>query len=85
MGSSRARRQPDLHSGCGKWLLVSTDYWRQRRPGANLRNFEGSSAGLSPVIAYVHKVGEVNMLAELEWLHEVEAQKRLKGDYLWLK
>ena len=54
-------------------------------PGANLRNFEGSTAGLSPVTTYVHKVGKVNMLAELKWLPEVEAQKRLKGDYIWLK
>ena len=25
------------------------------------------------------------MLAELKWLHEVEARKRLEGDYIWLK
>jgi hypothetical protein len=25
------------------------------------------------------------MLAEVKWLHEVEAQRRLQGDYTWLK
>jgi hypothetical protein len=65
-------------------------YWYQQitgdsGPGASLGDFEGSTAGLGPVVSYVHKIGKVDMLTELKWLHEVETQKRLKGDYIWLK
>jgi len=48
-------------------------------------NFEGSTAGLGPVVSYVHKIGKVDMMAEVKRLHEVEAQLRLQGDYIWLK
>ena len=65
-------------------------YWYQQitgdsGPGASLGNFEGSTAGLGPVVSYVHKIGKADMLAELKWLHEVETKNRLKGDYIWLK
>ena len=67
-----------------------TGYWYQQITGdsgvgANLGNFEGRTAGLGPVISYAHKIGKVDTLAELKWLHEVETKNRLQGDYIWLK
>lgn len=67
-----------------------TGYWYQQitgdsGAGTTFGDFEGSTAGMGPAISYVHKMGKVDMLAELKWLHEVEAQKRLQGDYIWLK
>jgi len=53
--------------------------------GATFGAFKGRTAGLGPVISYVHKIGKVDFLAELKWLHEVETKKRLEGDYIWLK
>lgn len=53
--------------------------------GATFGDFEGRTAGLGPVISYAHKIGKVDLLAELKWLHEVETKNRLQGDYVWLK
>ena len=87
------RRHPGQHlplggglAGVGcKRLLVSTDYRRHRSPGRTWVISRAAPRALVPVISYVHKIGKVDMLAELKWLHEVEAQNRLEGDYIWLK
>jgi hypothetical protein len=67
-----------------------TGYWYQQitgdsGAGATFGDFQGTTAGVGPAISYIHKIGKVDMLAELKWLHEVEAQKRLEGDFIWLK
>jgi hypothetical protein len=53
--------------------------------GATFGSFEARTAGVGPVISYVHKIGKVDMITELKWLHEVDTQNRLQGDYIWLK
>lgn len=53
--------------------------------GATFGNFEGRTIGAGPAISYVTKVGSVDIVSELKWLHEFDTQKRLEGDYIWLK
>ncbi|MEI6673763.1 MAG: transporter [Verrucomicrobiota bacterium] len=53
--------------------------------GARLGAFEGMTCGVGPVISYVGHVGNAQFLAELKWLPEMDVDKRLKGDYIWLK
>lgn len=53
--------------------------------GATFGDFEGRTAGLGPVVSYATKIGGQDVIAELKWLHEFETQKRLEGDYIWLK
>ncbi len=53
--------------------------------GAAFGAFKGSTAGLGPVLSYVRKIGKVDVLAEVKWLHEMETRKRLEGDYIWAK
>jgi hypothetical protein len=53
--------------------------------GATFGDFKGRTAGFGPVISYAHKIGGVDMLAEVKWLHEVETKRRLEGDYIWAK
>ncbi|MCE9520331.1 MAG: transporter [Verrucomicrobia bacterium] len=53
--------------------------------GATLGSFEGSTSGIGPVISYTKKLGNVDMIAELKWLHELETTRRLEGDYIWFK
>jgi hypothetical protein len=53
--------------------------------GATLGGFEGRTVGVGPVVSYGHKVGKVDFAAEVKWLPELEVEKRLKGDYVWVK
>ncbi len=53
--------------------------------GANFGSFEGQTAGLGPVFSFAKKLGDLDLIAEVKWLHEMETQRRLEGDYLWLK
>ena len=53
--------------------------------GATLGSFEGHTYGVGPVVSYAHKIGKVDFAGEVKWLQEVDVQKRLKGDYLWVK
>ncbi len=53
--------------------------------GATFGDFKGRTAGFGPVLSYAGKLGEVDVIAELKWLHEFETQKRLQGDYVWFK
>ena len=53
--------------------------------GATFGDFEGRTAGLGPVVSYTTKIGGHDVIAELKWLHEMETEKRLEGDYVWFK
>lgn len=53
--------------------------------GANLGDFKGRTAGLGPVLSYASKLGDVDLIAELKWLHESETKSRPEGDYIWFK
>ncbi|MEI7901944.1 MAG: transporter [bacterium] len=54
-------------------------------PGAKLGGFEGQTAGVGPVVSYITKIGDHNLLFELKWLRELETENRLEGDYVWVK
>ncbi len=53
--------------------------------GATLGGFEGRTAGVGPVLSYAHKIGKLDFAGEVKWLPELEREKRLKGDYVWVK
>lgn len=54
-------------------------------PGASLGAFRGQTTGIGPVASFVTKLGGHDLIAELKWLHELDVQNRLKGDFVWLK
>ena len=56
--------------------------------GAQLGDFMGHSVGAGPALSYVTKLGKdkkVDLAKEIEWLPEIEVDKRLKGDFVWFK
>jgi hypothetical protein len=53
--------------------------------GASFGDFKSSTAGLGPVLTYLLPVGSQNIVAELRWLAELDTDKHLDGDYIWLK
>jgi len=53
--------------------------------GAILGGFEGRAVGIGPVLSYVTKVGQTDVIAEVKWLPELDVEHRLKGDYVWFK
>lgn len=53
--------------------------------GAKLGPFEGNTAGIGPVVSYARKIGKSDFVTEVKWLPEISVDKRLKGDYLWVK
>lgn len=54
--------------------------------GATLGCFKGRTSGLGPVIGFIRPLGGTESLVlELKWLKETGTEKRLEGDYLWLK
>jgi hypothetical protein len=53
--------------------------------GANFGDFEARTTGVGPVASYVFKLGKVDLLAEVKWLHEVDTTRRLEGDIVWFK
>ena len=65
-------------------------YWYEqvvgdRGTGSFLGDFKGRTAGLGPVLSFAGKLGGLDMVTELKWLHEMETKNRLQGDYVWLK
>lgn len=40
---------------------------------------------VGPVISHAFKVGKVDLVAELKWLHELDTTRRLEGDLVWFK
>jgi len=56
--------------------------------GAALGDFEGRTVGVGPVLSYAAKIGrntKADLAAEVKWLPELDAEKRLKGDTVWFK
>jgi hypothetical protein len=53
--------------------------------GALPIEFKGRTAGVGPVLSYVRKVGDRTVVSELKWLPELDTDKRLEGDFIWLK
>lgn len=53
--------------------------------GAKLGDFEGRTAGVGPVVSFVTKIGNNDLAIEAKWLPELNVQKRLKGDIVWVK
>jgi hypothetical protein len=53
--------------------------------GATLGDFKGRTAGLGPVLSYASNIGDVDVIAEVKWLHEMETKLRPEGDFLWFK
>ena len=53
--------------------------------GANLGDFEARTTGIGPAISYFGKIGDLDFLAELKWLHELDVENRPEGDFVWLK
>lgn len=53
--------------------------------GATLGSFEGQTIGVGPVVSYAHRIGKLDFAGEVKWLPEVDVQKRLQGDYIWVK
>ena len=43
------------------------------------------TAGVGPALSYVAQLGKTSIAAELKWLPQIDAQKTLKGDYIWFK
>jgi hypothetical protein len=53
--------------------------------GATLGDFKGRTAGIGPVLSYILPHGQETFVAELRWLPELDVERRLEGDYVWLK
>ena len=53
--------------------------------GAVLGEFEGRTVGVGPVVSFITKIGQNDLVAEVKWLPELDVEKRLKGDYVWFK
>jgi hypothetical protein len=53
--------------------------------GATLGCFKGRTAGIGPVLGYIHPIGQQKAIFEFKWLPELDTKNRLKGDYFWLK
>jgi hypothetical protein len=68
---------------------LSVYYYKQVSPdsgsGAGFGPFEAKTSGLGPVLSYAGKVGGLDTVYELKWLHELDTTKRLEGNTVWLK
>ncbi len=53
--------------------------------GARLGGFEGKTAGVGPVLSYVTKVCDRDLVLEVKWLPEMDVENRLAGDFVWVK
>ncbi len=67
-----------------------SSYWYQQidgdsGEGANFGPFKGKTVGVGPALSFMSKVAGIDLLAELKWLNEVDTERRLDGDYIWLK
>jgi len=72
-------------AGAGAEGFVYEQITADSGSGATLGSFEGRAYGVGPVVSYAHKVGKVDFAGEVKWLQEVDVQKRLQGDYVWVK
>ncbi len=53
--------------------------------GARLGDFKGRTIGIGPVLSYIIKVWQHDLVAELKWLPEIDVGNRLEGDSIWFK
>jgi len=53
--------------------------------GATLGAFRANTVGFGPVLSFVSKIGGLDAIAELKWLHETSTQNRLQGDTVFFK
>jgi hypothetical protein len=53
--------------------------------GATLGDFKGMTAGVGPLVNYVHKIGKHDLFVEAKWLPELGTEKRTRGDFVWVK
>jgi hypothetical protein len=54
---------------------------------ALLGDFKGMTCGIGPVLSYIRPLnqGKTQLLAEVKWLPELDADKRMQGDFVWVK
>lgn len=68
----------------------ASGYWYQQvtddsGSGARLGGFRGRTSGLGPVISWTRKLGGTDLIAEFKWLHELETENRMEGNFFWGK
>jgi len=51
--------------------------------GATLGAFRAKAAGVGPVLSYISHSGEI--LGEIKYIHDIENERRLKGDTIFFK
>jgi hypothetical protein len=52
--------------------------------GATLGDFEGRTAGVGPVLTFIHLEGKSALSVQFKWLPELSTERRLSGDWFWL-
>jgi hypothetical protein len=53
--------------------------------GATLGDFKGRTVGVGPAISYILPRGKQTFVVEVRWLPQLDVDRQLKGDYVWLK
>jgi hypothetical protein len=53
--------------------------------GAVLGGFKARDLGVGPVLSYIKQWEGKTFAAEFKWLPELDVERRMKGDWLWLK
>jgi len=53
--------------------------------GRLLGDFKGMTSGLGPVVSYILPKENSTFIVEARWLKELDVDRRLEGDYFWLK
>jgi len=55
--------------------------------GSRINDFQSKTTGVGPVLSYLLPMDEGKKLlaAEVSWLPELDTEKRLEGDYIWMK
>lgn len=71
--------------GAGAEIFLLEQIEGDSGSGANLGDFEGRTWGVGPVLTYVLPWDGNNFVVEVRWLPEIDVEKRLEGDYIWVK
>jgi hypothetical protein len=71
--------------GVGANAFVYTQITGDDGAGAVLGGFKGHTIGIGPVASYIYKGEKTTVAGEVKWLPEIDTDKRLQGDYFWLK
>lgn len=68
---------------------VSAYYYKQITgdggAGASFGDFKAMTTGSGPALSFSKKLGTHSITSELKWLHEMETEKRVKGDIIFFK